>query len=264
MDKLRHPFRSIREPFGTAGLIVAMLALIAALGGSALAANAALSGRQKKEVEKIAKKVGEPGPQGPVGPKGDAGSAGTNGNPGAGGTAGGDGRSVEVLAGAPGCPAGGVSVQVAGEVSTAKEICNGQDGETGFAETLPPGKSETGVWAGTVHEVGVAPISFAEPLAAPISEADTKIIPEGGVPPSDCENPGHAGAASVENPEAKPGLLCIYVDSTADTYVEEAFAPGGLNNGAGTTGSFVLLQPEPTSTFGEFGKARGTWAVTAP
>src|SRR5262249_46017666 len=63
----------IREPFGTAGLVVACVALIAALGGTALAA-AKLNSTQKKEVEKIAKKfAGKPGAPGAAGPPGPAG-----------------------------------------------------------------------------------------------------------------------------------------------------------------------------------------------
>ena len=64
MKRLRHPIRAIREPFGTAGLIVACVALVLALTGAAFAA-AGLTGKQKKEVEKIAKKyAGKPGAAG--------------------------------------------------------------------------------------------------------------------------------------------------------------------------------------------------------
>lgn len=261
MKKLRHPIRSTREPFGTAGLIIAVVALVLAVSGAALAATDALSGKQRKEVERIASKyAGVPGASGPVGPGGPSGRDGAGGKDGASGV---DGKNVEVAGSAPGCPAGGVTVQVAGEGSTKKEICNVKDGETGFTETLPSGKTETGVWGGVIHEIGPVPISFAIPLSAPISEADTKIIPEGGTPPAECEDPAHTGSAGVENPEAKPGFLCIYVELTADTLVEETQAPG-TGNGAGTMGTFVELVPEEHSTFGEFGKARGTWAVTAP
>jgi hypothetical protein len=160
-----------------------------------------------------------------------------------------------------------VSVQVAGDTSTRKEICNGEDGETGFTETLPSGKTETGAWAGTVYELGPVPISFDIPLAAPISEADTNVIPEGGAPPAECENSGHPGAASVENPEAKPGFLCVYVEAAPTSEVigiqPPGFDAGVAHDGTGTTGAFVIL--ERLSTPGELhGKARGTWAVTAP
>ncbi|HVV72142.1 MAG TPA: hypothetical protein VHI52_11700 [Verrucomicrobiae bacterium] len=44
----------IHQKLGTAGLIVAIVALVAALAGGAYAAGGGLSGKQKKEVTKIA------------------------------------------------------------------------------------------------------------------------------------------------------------------------------------------------------------------
>ncbi|MBA3867401.1 MAG: hypothetical protein H0X42_13840 [Solirubrobacterales bacterium] len=46
----------IHQKLGTAGFIISIVALVAALGGGAYAASGGLSGKQKKEVEKIAKK----------------------------------------------------------------------------------------------------------------------------------------------------------------------------------------------------------------
>ena len=96
MKRLRRPIRAVREPFGKAGLVVAMVALIAALGGSAIAAKGALTGKQKKEVTKIAQKyAGKPGAQGaqgPAGAKGDAGAPGAKGDPGPAGDRGGTRR----------------------------------------------------------------------------------------------------------------------------------------------------------------------------
>ncbi len=167
MKRLRHPIRAIREPFGTAGLIVACIALIAALGGSAFAA-AKLTGKQKKEVAKIAKKfAGKPGAPGATGPQGPAGSNGKDGAQGqrgetgatgaagpAGsqGPAGAAGKSPEiVLSGAGLCGGnGGVVYEVEGSGDEA-EICNGKDGKDGEPWTaggvLPPGATETGYWS---------------------------------------------------------------------------------------------------------------------
>jgi hypothetical protein len=257
MRQLKHPVRAIREPFGLAGLIVACVALVAALGGGAYAASGGLSGKQKKEVEKIVKQhAGEPGAPGTTGTNGKDGSNGKD------GAAGKDGVNVTFSpASEAACPSGGSVFKAASGETT---ICNG---ETGFTETLPSGKTETGTWAGTVFENGSVPISFSVPLAVPIAEADTKVIPEGGTPPPECENPGHAGAASVENPEAKPGFLCVYVDLAQTSEVigidPPGFDAGVAHDGTGTTGAFVIL--ERLSTPGEpHGKARGTWAVTAP
>lgn len=79
MQRLRHPIRAIREPFGKAGLTVAILALVLAMVGGAYAAGA-LTGKQKREVKKIAKKyAGEAGPQGKEGKQGPTGPEGPQG-----------------------------------------------------------------------------------------------------------------------------------------------------------------------------------------
>jgi hypothetical protein len=74
-------FRS--EPFGKAGLILAVCALVLACTGGAFAAGK-LSGPQKKEVGKIAAKVAKKsgGKRGPAGPAGPAGAPGAPGAPG--------------------------------------------------------------------------------------------------------------------------------------------------------------------------------------
>lgn len=95
MTRLRHPIRAIREPFGTAGLIVACIALVLGLGGAAFAAATKLPPTQKKEVEKIAKREAKKaqgsGPAGPTGPTGAKGDPGASGGAGASGATGGTG-----------------------------------------------------------------------------------------------------------------------------------------------------------------------------
>ena len=91
MKRLRHPIRGIREPFGKAGMVIGIVALVFAMVGGAFAAGV-LTAKQKKEVEKIAKKyagkngatgeLGHVGPQGQQGIKGDQGSQGIQGTPG--------------------------------------------------------------------------------------------------------------------------------------------------------------------------------------
>jgi len=167
MKRLRHPVRAIREPFGTAGLVVACVALVLALTGAAFAATG-LNGKQKKEVEKIAKKfAGKPGapgaagPAGPAGPKGDTGAAGSNGTNGTNGSPGATGKSVVATNEPKGtnCEAGGSKFEVEGS-SVKHYACIGEDGEPGekgekgdegspwtAGGTLPPGATETGTWA---------------------------------------------------------------------------------------------------------------------
>ena len=55
MKRLKHHVRGIREPFGKAGTVIGIVALVFAMVGGAFAAGA-LTAKQKKEVEKIAKK----------------------------------------------------------------------------------------------------------------------------------------------------------------------------------------------------------------
>jgi hypothetical protein len=153
MKRLRHPVRAIREPFGTAGLIVACVALVLALTGAAFAA-AGLTGKQKKEVEKIAKKVaGKPGAPGAAGPQGPAGTNGTNGKDGTNGTNGKDGNgtngtsatTVSFSGPAHGCAKGGSEVKSA---SAPVYICNGESGETPTGTTFTGAEEETVFGAG--------------------------------------------------------------------------------------------------------------------
>ena len=70
-------FSRMHNKLGTAGLLVAIVALVFAMVGGAYAAKGALTGKQKKEVTKIAKKyAGKPGAQGPQGPAGLVGPKG--------------------------------------------------------------------------------------------------------------------------------------------------------------------------------------------
>jgi Collagen triple helix repeat (20 copies) len=256
MKKLRHPVRAIREPFGTAGLIVACVALIAALGGTAFAA-AKLNSTQKKEVEKIAKKfAGKPGAAGATGPAGAAGAAGKEGAPGKEGTAGKQGEKGEKGEKGP----------------------KGPQGEPWPAGgTLPPEKTETGTWAVggpathvALNQVGlVAPISFNIPLKATLPEAGTHYL--AGSEPKTAECPGTA-----QEPEAAPGNLCVYAGggSLSERNVGPAFplAPeGGSNPETGKTGATVLLilacdagEVGCKEEVGEEEYAQGSWAVTAP
>lgn len=244
--KLRHPVRSITEPFGKAGLILACLALIAALGGTALAARGLFTKAQEKKIVAIAKKyAGKPGPAGPQGPQGNPGPAGapgkdgTNGTNGTNGAPGTNGKSVEVIpsSGNTGEPCegkGGAEVKQEGAGSGA-EVCNGQ---TGFTTTLPSGKTETGNWAvlgfARAEENLAGAVSFNIPLGAAPSSSGCNTI-EPGPPPhvqSTCavhyinsngkevvgnqaenkteELTSTACTGSPAAPTATPGNLCVY------------------------------------------------------
>ncbi len=119
----------IHSKLGTAGLVVAIVALVVALTGAAYAAGG-LTKQQEKQVTKIAKKyagkqgaTGPAGPQGPAGGKGDAGAPGSPGAP-----------------GAPGSPWPGGGL-------------------------LPSGETETGAWGVGPSGVGFVSFSFNLPLS---------------------------------------------------------------------------------------------------
>jgi hypothetical protein len=268
VTRLRSP-----EPFGKAGLAVAILALVFATTGAAFAA-AGLTGKQKKEVEKIAKKyAGKPGPAGAPGPQGNPGAPGAPGKDGAPGSPGAPGKSVLSSALSPGeggCLEGGAEFKVEG--GSPSSICNGLEGEPGPAGLpctasghLPSGKTESGVWGvnnyGSEGEVVFGTISFPCPLEAG-TEVNSHYSTEAGFS-TPC--PGSPGA-----PTATSGNLCIY----------EAFLSGGsfgntitLTNHHGKAADSGVLTtwnaepyPELKGTEEHLGKlvAFGSWALTAP
>ncbi|MGN6217439.1 MAG: hypothetical protein ACTHN7_10875 [Solirubrobacterales bacterium] len=248
----------IHNKLGTAGLVVAIVALVAALGGAAWAASDNhLSGGEKKEVKKIAKSFQGKGPTGPAGAKGatgPAGPAGPAGGPGAKGATGPKGATgAKGNNGTPGAP--GV---------TGATGPTGPTGETGFTSTLPSGKTETGRWAWgktTKTQVQVwTSISFNIPLA---TAPTLHFIPAGGTPPAAC--PG-----TEQNPAAEPGNLCVY--EGAPSFAEEAeffeffssVATG--TEGDAKAGAILVFNMKETATPGEFKEASafGSFAVTAP
>lgn len=281
MKLLKHPIRAIREPFGTAGLIVAVVALVAALAGGAYAASGGLSGKQKKEVEKIAKKfagapgvtgaagptgpAGAPGAKGDTGAKGDKGDAGTSGVP---GTPGADGKNVEVVPIATGETAcggrGGAFLEVA-ESEEAQEVCNGL---SGFATELPPGATETGsYYAGPATQEQAespqstpirVPISFPFPLPESEGSLTGRKVEVQHVAKGDSTNPNCPG--SFTEPKAKEGFMCVYETKSVNLEMLGEVEPEtGVNGaGAGRNGVTLLFHPLAVN-----GNQVGTWAVTA-
>lgn len=172
----------LRDRFGTAGLVVAILALVVALAGGAYAASNGLTSQQKKEVKKIAKKeakkyAGAPGPPGAPGATGPAGPAGADGAAGKEGPEGPQGDPGEV--GPEGSPwtVGGV---------------------------LPSGETLMGHWSfgAIAEETAIAPVSIS--FGIPLQEAPEIVyIDSEGGEAEEC--PGTA----VE-PKADPGFLCVY------------------------------------------------------
>jgi hypothetical protein len=287
-QRLRHPIRAIREPFGTAGLVIAVFALIFALAGGAYAASGGLTGKQKKEVKAIAKSLqgtGPAGSPGPAGPGGSQGSAGSNGKDGTNGKDGSNGQSVKAETESPGahCSEGGVKLTSASGVSY---VCNGEEGPQGNAGspwtlggTLPSGATETGAWIlprpftkiesePGPNETFAVPISFSIPLVGDLDEAHVHLVTFPEAPPAGCENSSHPGPASFANPEAVSGNLCVYAlasnvemlirGSTFCPEIEVAPSQFEEEECANPPGAILDAQQKTPG----FGFAKGTWAVT--
>jgi hypothetical protein len=246
--------RRIREPFGKAGLIVAVIALVAALAGGAYAANA-LTGKQKKEVKNIAKEfAGKDGAQGPAGqpgapgPKGDAGANGSNGKDGKNGENGKDGEdgkdgeSVNVIplsSGDANCANGGAKFN---NLTGSAYACNGVSGGGGELPDTQGGYWEVQGESGLVIAdiFAVSTISFSLPLDTAPTET-VLINPDASEAEKD-KCPGNP-----DEPEATPGVLCLY----------KAFGPPALTpaNGGATKFGAVLF-------FTKTVQAYGSWAVS--
>ncbi len=230
----------IQKRLGTAGLVVAVMALIVALAGTAVAANKLFTKNQEKQIIKIAKKYagtdgknGAPGSAGPQGPKGDPGPKGEAGSPG-----------PEGEAGSP-WTAGGV---------------------------LPSQATETGAWTFGQSVPGESnyflPLSFPIPLAAPlegqshvhyINAAGKELVGGNEVTSSAC-------LGSVTQPKATPGNLCVYETFAFNVSIKSesianpsVFELGTFPAGAGRTGATLVVGATSTTAV-----AAGTFAVTAP
>jgi len=260
--RLRHPIRAIREPFGTAGLILACIALVAAIGGTAWAA-AKLNPTQKKEVEKIAKKfAGKPGAPGAQGPAGPAGSNGTNGKDGAPGEKGEKGDTGSQ--GNPGTSVTSSTVGIGGDaghcvgVGGSKFVaasgntyaCNGEAGEEGekgekgdtgspwaAGGTLPSGSTESGNWsiiftASAAKQVGSSPISFGIPPAA---EPEPHYL-DGNEPQKLAAEEWHAG--SGELCEGESGSELTECEEAHEALAEDC--PGNAETPAAKSGNLCV------------------------
>lgn len=275
-------FQQLREKIGTAGLIVGIVALIAALTGGAYAASGGLTGKQKKQVEGIAKKYagkpgkpGSAGPTGPAGPQGAQGAKGAQGGQGVEGPKGKDGTnglsvSVTPADGLTQCEdVGGAVVEVAGKPETAEEVCNGEDGLQGpegepwtVGGNLPSGKTLTGAWAFSAPpdetEIRV-PISFNLPLALELFEEFEHFTGESEF--------GDFCHGTVLSPTADQGHLCVYAPDGSPSNAsllgieKPGNIPQAISRNAGRTGAVLYFANEAGA--GELAQGTGVWAVTA-
>jgi len=254
--------RRLREPFGKAGLTVAILALVMAMVGGAWAA-AGLNSKQKKEVKSIAKQfAGKPGATGAPGPQGNpgaAGAAGKDGTNGTNGTNGSNGEGVTIGAASSGeCKEGGAKFSNA---TGTKHACNGSPWTAGG--TLPEGSTETGVWAfgpvkGASEEVVVNAASFTIPLSAPLDSAHVHYINQAGEeePEPGVEVPSTQCLGTALEPKATSGNFCMYTSGLSN--VEVASTLGFVGEGTLTSGALKLFLVNTAAAANGF----GSWAVT--
>ncbi len=284
-------FSTLRTRFGIPG-VISVIALVFAMFGGAYAANSSSNGGKATASAKAKKgSRGPKGPKGDTGPAGPQGLAGTNGKNGSNGSPGAAGKSVVVSAAAvpAECPAGttGTRFEVEGS-GVSSHVCSGKkgtNGQTGFTEILPSGKTETGVWRVEVPQstaVGRSLISFPIPLASAlpssaghiITRHEKELIYNEQVELNE-EVESSACKGTVSEPAAEPGNLCIYAgspmlspgDSTGPFFsvLGEAFinptisvpeAQGIATSGTILSGRMFSFQPAPQVAY-------GTWAVTA-
>jgi hypothetical protein len=271
-------FSTLRNRFGIPGVISVIALVFAMFGGAYAASNS--SGGGKATASAKAKKgprgpkgpkgdTGPAGPQGPAGPagaKGDTGAPGSNGTNGTNGAPGAPGTSVTNTALAKGnvnCPEGGAEFKVG--AGTPTRACNGV---TGFTETLPSGKTETGKWTAVgLYALGggavpFAAISYSIPLAAP---SEHVVYLNATQTTNSVTTPVEGCKFEVGNPAAVPvapaGTLCVFTRSEEAGEVKDIGAAVGNDDSRSGTSLYVeLLAFTP-----EFGAANldGTWAVTA-
>ena len=259
----------IRDRFGTAGLIVSIMALVLALAGGAFAASG-LNSKQKKQVKAIAKQfAGKPGATGPAGPAGPTGSAGangkdgTNGRDGTNGTNGTNGQSVTVTDVAAFSNCGDATGYRLVSASGTDFVCNGLDGEDGSpwtaGGTRPVGSTETGS-LGDLFRCSRRGL-FGLVLSCPIvGRSDTDHVhtaTDANFADFDGAGAGTTGCTgSTASPSAPSGHLCVYgTDNLGNLSALGVANPAG-GGGASQAGAVLLV------SCSNFCTPKGTFAVT--
>jgi hypothetical protein len=128
-----------------------------------------------------------------------------------------------------------------------------------YGATLKSGATEKGIWAdvataGASGEVTVGTVFFPIPLA---SNPTAHFIPSGTTPPSGC-------SGTLAAPAASPGNLCVFESFPSINLTHLDFYNPETNSetatASGKTGALAVFT---ANAAGET-QATGTWAVTAP
>lgn len=272
----------MHQKLGTAGFVISIVALVAALGGGAYAASGGLTGKQKKEVEKIAKKyAGKPGANGTNGSNGAPGAPGAKGDAGAAGTAGAPGAPGQSVTGTPIAASGACGKKTGVKYTlgvNSTNVCSGEDGLTGFTETLPSSKTETGSWSlitsatTEFFPAAESSVSFNIPLAAESAEGKAFVGTQAETESGEFGGAGKVCKGTAAEPTAPAGFLCVYTQFEESNNVSgklEARSFSGNFEAFGKTGAVLVghgYQPGGTDPAKEPARiaSYGTFAVTAP
>jgi hypothetical protein len=165
---------------------------------------------------------------------------------------------------------GGTRFEV--EASGVKNyVCNGAEGAegaTGWAPSLPPGKTETGTYSiGKATEAQIGSGSIYEPISFPFPLPPGEGFANGGEPkeiPVEYVASGTTAhcKGSAKNPTADEGFMCVYHSFGSGTELPEFSniepETPAAEFGAGRTGVVLLFKVTATGATNV-----GTWAVTA-
>jgi hypothetical protein len=264
--------------------VIASLALVFAMTGGAYAAKKYLITSTKQISPSVLKSLqGKSGPAGAAGangaqgPAGAQGSAGVKGENGANGSNGRDGVSVtsSVEPAGANCKAGGSKFVAASGTTYA---CNGEKGKEGTfgGQSLPAGKSLTGVWAASGYaghafsptepeEIGVVEeaVSFPLPVSPTLTGVEYIGVEEGEGEANEklpeLEVNGKVikvCTGNHEKPVAAEGFLCVFGENELNLNTKPTVNSTSVSE---TTPGFTMLAFIAAKGRGVM---QGTWVVT--
>jgi hypothetical protein len=236
----------IRKRFSYTNIVVTGVLMFAMSGGAYAASKVLITSTKQIKPSVLKELRGKAGANGAPGSAGPQGAAGAPGSAGPQGAAGAKGDT-----GAQGVPGN-----------------EGTEGKTGYAETLPSGKTLEGQWSasgwnGTTeqHSVGIVSTAVSFPFRVENETHEGPIvhyIKKEGITPQGC-------TGTAKNPGAARGHLCVFASvetenllgvTVCDYSLTNSCAPNTKANPAG----FVI---QSIVTGEGLVNVAGTWAVTA-
>jgi hypothetical protein len=259
-------YRRFKDRFGTAGVVLGVIAIVLAIGGSAIAASG-LNGKQKKEVKAIAKSFQGTGPIGPAGAAGTAGPAGAKGDNGTNGNDGTNGADGKTVRSGTAAPEGSVTGNAGdfyirtttSQIFGPKTGANGTNTGWGSGTNLQGAPGADGISATTANEdpggncsAGGIKVSSASPDAyvcngSPwvVGSAPSDAFMKGtwALPPFTAANPGDTVPIAISTVVPNSGLLAgVYVPIADQGDGDNAFGcTGSAENPISNIGGVLCL-----------------------